>query len=156
MPLQSYRYSSSYRHVVNPTRDPDHISPPPPPTLSFFRSAQMHPNNNKIWRNTKNRRTACPGQHFGTYDKSPYASTSTPSASAGLGQSKIIICRTGQWTQFLGTRFSWYKKLMWKPFFDSPTSHIKIIKPCAAAVLRLLFDICRQILIFVQPFILFL
>lgn len=115
MPLQSYRYRSSYRHVVNPTSDPDHISPPP--LLVFSRSAQMHPNNNKKKKEYKiNRIAVCPGQYFGTYDKSPTPSTSTPFASAGLGQSKIIICRTGQWALLGFQIFMMQKKTNTKTF----------------------------------------
>lgn len=120
MPLQSYRYSSSYRHVVQI------ISVPHPPTTLLVFSV-LHKciltttTTTTNMKKYKNRRTACPGQHFGTYDKSPTASTSTPFAIAGLGQSKIIICRIGQWTQFLGTRFSWYKKNLCENLFLTPT-----------------------------------
>lgn len=112
----------------------------------------LNNNNNKInMKKYKNRRTACPGQHFGTYDKLPTASTSTPFASAGLGQSNITICRTGQWTQFLGTRFSWYKKPMWKPFFDPPFPYQDYKTLCGGCCLLIFwhlqtdFNICKTI-----------
>lgn len=159
MPLQSYRYSSSYRHVViNPTRDPDHISPPPPPTLSFFRSAQMHPNNNnnKIWRNTKKQKNSLSWPAFWHLWQVAHRVDFDPLCQWWPRTTQDHNMPHRPMDSIFGYQIFMIQKAYVKTFFWLPPSHIKIIKPCAAAVLCLLFDICRQILIFVQPLILFL